>query len=252
MKKILLSVLTVVIVSTGIISCSEDPVTTTPPKVYCGDQSTFTYTVTLKDANGNIKPGTDTTYEAKVIGSHFSYQGKDTVIMVVERNTQDASAQPDTMHMAYEASGDVSLYRGQGLALPGGVALPIPVWWTLPMKSKTTIPILSLDTNIVLNFGIATVTINRITINAESAASQTVTVGSTQLNCDVSNVVVTVNFLLFGAPNVITLKTSYFFSDKIGFFAKYDVVNTFPPLIITALGIDPGNYVEVLTSYNLK
>jgi hypothetical protein len=211
------------------------------PKVYAGTNSTFTYKKTYKDANGNPQ-GADTTKTATVVQGPHSYAGKDTTITVVE----DAR---DTTIMSYEANGDVALYRGNGI--PGSpLPIPVPSWWTLPVKSKISLQIMNLDTTATFNFGSFSVTLKKVQGNANPATDTTITVNGESLVCQRADVTFVVNAMVSILPVTLTFKTTYFFSAKLGYFAAYDTHNTFPELVSSQ--IDPGNSIQVLTSYSIK
>lgn len=211
-------------------------------KVYAGTNSTFTYKKTYKDAAGNTS-GSDTTKTSTVTEGPHSYGGKDTTIKVIEDGR-------DTTIMSYEANGNVSLYRGNGV--PGApIPLPVPTWWTLPVKSKSTISIVDQDLNINLDIGGFNVTVKKVKGDANYIGAETIVVDGESLSCEKTEVKFDVNVQIAIITQTLTFKTTYYFSEKVGFFVKYDTQNTFPQLVIDA-GIDPGNSVQTMTSYSLK
>lgn len=212
------------------------------PRVYAGKDSRFTYTKTDKTAEGTPIFGTDTTIVAVVAEGVHSFQGKDSVITVIENGQ-------DTMHMAYEPNGDVSLYGGFDLGgFPNPFGDTIPKWWTLPVVTKGELPIMSLDLDFTIDMPPISVTIKKLTAIADYKTTEQIDLGSEKLSSGKIEVVFTVNFELSGFPSSLNFRTTYWYSDKIGYFSKFDIQNDQLPIG----GFDPGNFVQVLTSYSLK
>jgi hypothetical protein len=228
------------------IGCDSETTTTPPdntPKVYAGTNSTYTYKKNYKDASGNVS-GTDTAKTATVTEGPHSYGGKDTTITVIENGT-------DTTIMSYEANGNVSIYRGNGI--PGApVQVPVPTWWTLSAGTKDSLMIMDQTTDISFTINGINVKVNRVKGDAVWRSTENITVGAETLSCQKVDVVFNIYATIMGIlPATLKFNTSYYYSAKLGYFAKYDTQNTYPQQALDA-GIDPGNSVQVLTSYSIK
>ncbi len=150
------------------IGCSEDPVTDNTPK-RCIPKAGSTYTY-VRTERANSSPfatvsGTDTIHTVNSLANFATFAGKDTVISFVDVNTMNTSASPDTMTIAYESNGDISIYRGNGFeGLPAGLPITVPTWWTLPFKSKTDITIINQAINLTFDLPGVNVTVQGTTI----------------------------------------------------------------------------------------
>jgi hypothetical protein len=210
-------------------------------KVYAGKDSRFTYNRQDKSDTGVPISGSDSTIIAVVVEGPHPFEGKDSVITVVENGT-------DTMHMAYEPSGDVSIYSG--LDLPGFALLlgdTLPKWTTLPVVTKGELPITSLDLDFTIDIAPLSVTIKKIVAIADYKTTELIAVNGENLSSSKVEVLVTVNFELSGFPSTLNFRTGYWYASKIGYFSKFDITND--PLPI------PGamqNSVKTLTSFSLK
>jgi hypothetical protein len=216
---------------------SEDPAT---PKCYAGKGSTFTYTRTDKKADGTIITGTDSTIVAEVIESVHPYENKDSVITVVEGSI-------DTVRMAYEPNGDVSVYGGLNFGgFPNPFSDSIPKWWKLPTTSKGEIPIASIDIDFSIDFPPITITLKKIVGIADYKTTEDITVGSEKLSSSKVDVTFVLSANISGLPTTFNFIRTYWYCDKIGYFTKVDVHND------DLIAFQLPNYVQVLTSYNLK
>lgn len=106
--------------------------------------------------------------------------------------------------------------------------------------------------NVNITIGSFTVTIDTVRGKATYVGNETVTVGSGTLSCSridvVFNIAAHANFV---GKFPVTLTTSYWYSDKIGYFAKYYTQNVLPGFF-AALGYTSQFNVQELTSYNVK
>jgi hypothetical protein len=234
------------------IGCSEDPVTdNTPKRVIPKAGSAYTY---VRTERGNTIPfatvsGTDTIHIVTSVANFGPFAGKDTTISFVDINTMNSSATPDTMTIAYENNGDISIYRGNGLeGLPPGLSIPIPVWWTLPFKSKADIEIINEAIGIAFDIyaidsvkGVAkgySTTVN-YTLNGKTYA------------CDQADVTFTAYARItspFTIPITLVFKTTYLFNEEIGYFVMFDTQND---VGLASSFIDPDNNIQVLTSFSI-
>jgi len=212
------------------------------PKCYAAKGSRFTYTRTDKSPQGSPLSGTDTTIEAVVIEGVHAFKGKDSVITVV--------AGRDTTRMAYEINGDVSIYSGADF-MDSPIPLPfsIPDWGTLPVKSKGQVPLFSQELNMEIDLGGFLLKIIKVVGTAMFITEEEIIVGGERLKSSKVNMDFQVSYQLgFPITSVHTFSTSYWFSEKIGYFSKYETNNDPLPIGNT----DPGNYIQVLTSYSGK
>jgi hypothetical protein len=240
MKTIL--VFTLLLSIAFVVGCDSDNGGAELKKYYAGKDSRFTYKRTDKTPQGNPDPASDTTVEAIVLEGVHAFKGKDSVITVV--------AGRDTTRIAYETNGDISIYSGAGF-FNSPIPLPftIPDWGTLPVKSKGQVPILSQDLNIEVDLGGFLLKIVKVVGTAMFMTDEEITVGSERLKSSK----VKVDFLVsyqFGFPitSIYTVSTSYWYSEKVGYFSKVETSNDQIPVG----NVDPGNYIQVLTSYSAK
>lgn len=241
-----------------LIGCSEDPaVDNTPKRVIPQGGSSYTYTRTER-TNTDPYPtvsGTDTVHTVTSAANFTSYEGKDTVITFVDINTMNSSATPDTMKIAYEANGDISIYRGDGIeGLPDVIPITIPKWWTLPFKSKANITIINESPNVEFSIPPFTVKIESVIgIATAYSNSENVVVAGQTFACDKSDVTFTISAKVNNALSVpIIFRTSYLFNESLGYFVSFDTKNNFPDILISSLGVDPDNNIQVLTSFDVK
>lgn len=252
-----LFVCTVFAASNMFIGCSEDSTGTdnTPKRVIPKAGSTYTYTRTEKTPTGTTIAGTDTTHVVTSQSDFASFSGKDSVISFVDVNMMNSSATPDTTTIAYESNGDISIYRGAGIdELPIALPITIPTWWQLPFKSKGTITIMNETPNLSFTIGIFTIVLESISgVATGYANSENVSVAGQVFPCDKADVTFTITAKANGIlPLSIVMKTTYLFNESLGYFVSFDTQNTFPDIVISQLGIDPGNNIQVLTGYNVK
>lgn len=239
------------------IGCSEDPVVDNTPKrciPLAGSKYTYVRTERASTTPYATVSGTDTIHTVTSLANFASFSGKDTVISFADVNTMNTSATADTMTITYESNGDISIYRGNGFeALPPGLPIPIPTWWTLPFKSKTDVTIIDQVIGLTFNVGIE-VTIDKITGTAKSpATSVNYTLNGQKYECDQADVTFTVVGTVnagFPLPLSLVFKTSYLFSEELGYFVSFDTQNEVPSLASTL--IDPDNNLQVLTSFDVK
>jgi hypothetical protein len=94
------------------------------------------------------------------------------------------------------------------------------------------------------------VTLKKVQGTANSGTDTTLTVSGESLSCQRADVTFVVNATVSILPVTLTFRTTYFFSSKIGYFAKYDTHNIFPEIV--SAQIDPGNSVQVLTAFSVQ
>jgi len=210
-------------------------------KVYAGKDSRFTYNRQDKAENGIPISGTDSTIVAVVAEGPHPFEGKDSVITIVENGR-------DTTWMAYEPSGDVSIYSG--LNLPGFANLlgdTLPNWATLPVVTKGEVPIASMDLDFTIDIPPISVTIKKIVSIADYKTTELIKVNGEDLSSSKVEVLVSVNFELSGFPSTLNFRTAYLYCSKIAYFSKFDISNDALPIPGA-----PKNSVKTLTSYSLK
>lgn len=238
------------------IGCSEDPVDNTPKRVIPKAGSSYNY---VRTERGSTTPyatvsGTDTVHTVTSIANFTTFAGEDSTISFVDVNTMNASAPHDTMTIAYQGNGDISIYRGNGLeGLPSGLPITVPIWWTLPFKSKTDVMIMDQVIGLTFNVGVE-VTIDKVTGAAKSTAtSVNYTLNGKTYVCDQADVTFTVVGSVnagFPLPLTLVFKTTYLFNEEIGYFVSFDTQNEVPSLASSL--IDPDNNIQVLTSFTVN
>lgn len=252
----LLTALTVAFTLIMFVGCSDDPTgDSTPKRVIPKSGSTYTYTRTEKTPTGTTIAGTDTTHVVTSLSDFVSFSGKDSVISFVDVNMMNSSATPDTTTIAYESNGDISIYRGAGIdELPIALPITIPTWWQLPFKSKSTVTILNDTSKPSFTIGIFTIVIESISgVATGYANSENVNVAGQVFPCDKADVTFTIMAKANGLISLpIVMKTTYLFNESLGYFVSFDTQNSLPDIVISQLGIDPGNNIQVLTGYNVK
>jgi hypothetical protein len=227
------------------IGCSEDPVDNTPKRAIPKKGSTYNYVRSERAATDPYAPvtGTDSTHMVTSQDNYASFDGKDTVIAFVDVNTMNPSAGGDTMKIAYESNGDISIYRGTGIE--------IPVWWKLPFKSKTAVTIFDQTLDISFDLGGVQVTVNKVIgTSIGSITSSNLEINGKSYACDQADVTFTVSGTAFSFPVSLVFKTKYLLNEEIGYFAMFDTQNVIPPVAQSFL--PPGNYIQVLTSFDVK
>jgi hypothetical protein len=215
---------------------SEDP---GKPRYYAGQGTSFTYTRTDKNADGTTITGSDTTITAVVIEGVHHYEGKDTVITVVEGNF-------DTVRMAYEPNGDVSVYGGLNFGgFPNPFADTLPKWWKLPVASKGEVPIVSMDLNFSIDFPPIVITLKKIVGVADYKTTEDIIVNGDRLTSSKVEVAFTLTASLSGLPSTLNFTRTYWFCDKIGYFTQVDVQND--DLLVFPL----PKYIQTLETYTV-
>ena len=250
MTKIKISLLIAAIAFVGFIGCGDSSTPPTPtPKFYPKSGSQYNYKRSDLKSDGNPDTTTTTTRTAKSQTDTMSFSGKSHVILFVEQGGPII----DSTYMTYESNNDVSLYRGTNIpGLPFALPITLNPWWQLPVSSRTTVTIVDTSNmNLQVNLGIP-VSIKSVVGKAKSSGTESIVVGSETLTCENTDVVFTVVAEVpgFGSPT-LDFTTTYSYSAKIGYFAKYKVV--YPQILTLALGAAaPKNHVQVLTSYSIK
>lgn len=252
-KLAVFSLLVVLCIGVTFVGCSEtpsDPPDTTPKKTIPKSGSTYSYTRTEKEPDGTNTANTDSTHIVTSQSDVAAFAGKDSVVTFIDKNTMRASDNGDTMTIAYETNGDISIYRGNGIpGVPIPIPIEIPTWWTLPLKSKTAVTIIDLDTNIAINLGILTVNVTKVTGIASYIGAEPFLINGVDQKPERSDVI----FSVKTSQGIdLTLRTSYWFSEKAGYFTQTETVNTYPSALITLAGLKPDNNVQILTGYTVK
>lgn len=235
-----------------LVGCTTDPDPGTnqpAKKVYPATGSSYTYTKSNTDASGNPKAGTDTTLTTTVTAGVHSFASKDSVATFVETG----GWKTDTTDMSYESSGDVSLYRGNGIpGLPFALPVTLTAWWQLPGASGTAVTIVNVDTNVSLTVGTFPVTVKKVVGTATKKGTEDITVGAKTLACQKTDVTFTITGEVIGLGELsIVTTTTYYYCQDLGYFVKY--VQTNDPKLALLLGANaPSNYVQVLTAFSLK
>ena len=108
--------------------------------------------------------------------------------------------------------------------------------------------------NLSFTIGIFTIVLESINgVATGYANSENVSVAGQMFPCDKVDVAFTITAKANGIlPLSIVMKTTYLFNESLGYFVSFDTQNTFPDIVISQLGIDPGNNIQVLTGYNVK
>jgi hypothetical protein len=235
------------------IGCSDDPTTTdnSPKRTIPKAGSSYTYVRTEKTPANVVISGSDSIHVVTSIGNFAPFQGKDSVISFVDVNTQNTTATPDTMTIAYEGNGDISIYRGNGFeGLPPGVSLDIIKWWRLPFKSKADVLIIDTTVNLSFTIGAISVSITKVNgVATGSATTENVSINGTVYICDRADVTFTIIGSASGFPATLVFHTKYLFNEELGYFMFFDTDNN---LGLAANFIDPDNNLQVLTSFNVK
>jgi hypothetical protein len=239
------------------VGCSEDPVTdNTPKRAIPKKGSTYNYVRSERAATDPYAPvaGTDSTHMVTSQDNYISFSGKDTVITFLDVNTMNPSAGADTMRIAYEGNGDISIYRGNGLEGLPVLPVSIPVWWQLPFKSKSAITIFDQILDITFDLGGVQVTVKKVTgTSIGSVTSSNLEINGKSYACDRADVTFTVTGTAtvgISIPVTLVFKTTYLLNEEIGYFAMFDTQNEVPSLAQTFL--PPYNYIQVLTSFDVK
>lgn len=255
MTKFKITLLIVTVAFVGFFGCGDSSTTTPPtPKFYPKSGSQYNYKKNDLKADGTPDTSTTTTRTAKSQNDTSTYQGKSSVIHFVE--TEGTTFQfivDSSIYMAYESNNDVSLYRGTDIpGLPIMIPISINPWWRMPVSSRTTVTIVDTSNmNLQLNLGVP-ITVKSVVGKAKSSGTENVIVGTETLLCENTDVqfIVTTDVTGFGTI-ILDFTTTYSYSAKIGYFAKYKVL--YPSVLSLILGAAaPKNNVQVLTSYNLK
>lgn len=253
----LFSVFVMCICASAFIGCSEDTMMDMVPKrILPKAGSTYTYVRTEK---ANASPfatvsGSDTVHIVTSLANYTSFAGKDSVISFSDVNTMNTAAAPDTMTIAYESNGDVSIYRGNGFeGLPDGLPISVPIWWTLPFKSKTTVTIMEQVVGLTFDLGVVSVTIDSVNgVSKGAATTSNYTVGDKVYECDQADVTFTVFGKVntpFVVPVTLVFNTKYLLNEEIGYFILFDTQND---LGLASNLFDPDNNIQVLTSFIVK
>jgi hypothetical protein len=232
----------------GIIGCeSEDPASNnTNAKVYANAGSTFDFVAYDKDTNYQKIDGSDTTWRDTVTTGPDSVDGKSKVITALRGNG-------DTLIMAYETNGDISINFPNGLTF-AGISLPDvgKGWWTVPFGSgKTNDTLFSQMTSFEVVFGGTPITLPvKINIVANSLAPSTYTLNGKSY--DVKRATVTIyasaNFGII--TDRMTVQQEIHFAPELGYFTTIDrTVLEFSNFI--DMGNDGGR-LEALIAFSLK
>ena len=227
----------------SVVGCdSEEDKPTPTTAAYAKAGSTYDFGAYDKDSNGAKLPGSDTTWRDSVVSDPDTIDLKANAITIMRGNG-------DTLTMAYEANGDVSINFPNGLNFQG-LSLPDvgKGWWTIPFGSgKTNDTLFSQTTSIQV--GAITLPV-KVNIVANSLGSGTYTLnGKGYAN---KQATVTIYAVANFGPitDKMTLKQEIHFAPEIGYFTTFDQTVTDRSKYIP-MGNDGGS-LQLLTSFSLK
>ena len=206
---------------TGCDSGSDAPPQTV--KTYPGVGSTFEFKKTPLDNNGNAyTPYPDSTRMLVVIEGPHSFAGKDSVITYVENST-------DTIRIAMEKDGDISLYMPKGIQWETKSTLrtpQLPVWWPLPVKSGKKIEFASIDTSATIYQGNVGYTFKHFTATSSFISKEgPYYVAEKDATLRKVELVFKYDYDYLNTSGTLTFKYPFIFAEEIGYFTSYSIVN---------------------------
>lgn len=231
----------------SVVGCdSEETATNTPKVAYAKAGSTYDFGAYDKDTNYAKIPGSDTTWRDSVVSDPATIEGKANAITVMRGNG-------DTLTMAYETNGDVSINFPNGLNFQG-LSLPDigKGWWTIPYGSgKTNDTLFSQSTSLQVNFGGTPITLPvKVNIVANSLGSTTYTLNGKGYTTKQATITIYATASFGILTDKVTLEQEIHFAPEIGYFTTFDqTVLDFSNFI--DMGNDGGS-LQLLTAFSLK
>ncbi|MBS1903571.1 MAG: hypothetical protein JSS75_07715 [Bacteroidetes bacterium] len=208
--------------------------------------TTYTYDLYQTDSVGTKVVGTDTTIVASVVGAGMTYLGESNVFAVQDGGT--------TNHFTFTHAGDLKMSPDTAgiTAMLNGIAnASIAKWFTFLTGTKLAGDFHAFDTSISFPFTFNGLPIQvgvDISIANGYMKEEAVQVGSESLQCSKIHIKYTVDIHAVIVNSTIIIDNTYWFSPKIGYFAKEVSTNTG----LDILGMPPSGSVQTLTSYHLN
>ncbi len=208
--------------------------------------TTYTYDLYQTDSTGAKVPGTDTTIIATVTASGIDYLGKHNVYQVNDGGT--------TNSFASEQNGDLDFAPDTATlaaALRGVVNTSLTNWFTFFTGSHVKGDLEVYDTTITMSVNIQGVPAN-VTIEIKGTTGyitqEAVQVGSESLDCSKVHLKLKITYNAIIFSGTITEDNVFWYSPKIGYFAKETTSNSG----VSLLHIPASGRVQILTAYQLK